>query len=286
MAGDWIKFENTTPDKPEVIRMASLLKLDQDAVVGKCVRLWVWADQNSVDGEALEITADFIDRHVNKKGFAKAMKAVGWLDGEDGDYNFPGFGRHNGASAKARAESNRRVADKRERDRLAKQNGNTDVTENALQKPLPEKRREEIEESPLTPASGGEGELRRVMNGVQTLRKHWGASREFSKPEMRKLRGNLSVLLGFDPGDWKVQQDFLAASLPEGSALFQPWNVAKYLENPAECLRHARSWESKVRSRTGDGPTGGLRVMPPPDPADIPTAEERRELLKLNGGKS
>ena len=34
MAGDWIKFETVTPDKPEVYELAGLLNLDPDAVVG------------------------------------------------------------------------------------------------------------------------------------------------------------------------------------------------------------------------------------------------------------
>ena len=40
MAGDWIKIEENTPDKPEVHKMASILGIDPDAVVGKLVRVW------------------------------------------------------------------------------------------------------------------------------------------------------------------------------------------------------------------------------------------------------
>jgi len=135
MAGDWIKFEHTTPDKPEVVGIAARLKMEQDSVVGKLARIWIWADQNSVDGNAMGVTEAFLDRLTGKRGFAAAMRKVGWLLGEDGALSFPGFLRHNGASAKARADSNRRVANHRQR--------NADVTGKALQKPLPEKRREE-----------------------------------------------------------------------------------------------------------------------------------------------
>jgi len=41
MAGDWIKVEHWTPDKPEIFRLADELEIDPDAVVGKLVRLWV-----------------------------------------------------------------------------------------------------------------------------------------------------------------------------------------------------------------------------------------------------
>jgi hypothetical protein len=40
MAGDWIKIEISTPDKPEVAIIAECLKIDPDAVVGKLFRIW------------------------------------------------------------------------------------------------------------------------------------------------------------------------------------------------------------------------------------------------------
>lgn len=98
--------------------MAAALRIDQDAVVGKLVRLWVWADQNSVDGAGMPITEAFIDRLTNKKGFAKAMRARNWLSGDDGALMFANFNRHNGNTAKARATENRRKAEWRERDKL------------------------------------------------------------------------------------------------------------------------------------------------------------------------
>lgn len=118
MADQWIKLEHGTPDKPEVVAMAALLRIDQDAVVGKLVRLWVWADQNSVDGAGMPITEAFIDRLTNKKGFAKAMRSRNWLSGDDGALMFANFSRHNGTTAKARATENRRKSDWREREKL------------------------------------------------------------------------------------------------------------------------------------------------------------------------
>lgn len=116
MLGDWIKLETATPDKPEVVLIASILRIDQDAVTGKLVRLWCWADTNSIDGASVRITAAFVDRLVGKRGFAAAMRKVGWLAGEDGALSFPGFCRHNGRSAKARAAERRKKQEQRERD--------------------------------------------------------------------------------------------------------------------------------------------------------------------------
>ncbi len=40
MAGDWIKVQHVTPDKPEVWQIADRLDIDPDAVVGKLIRVW------------------------------------------------------------------------------------------------------------------------------------------------------------------------------------------------------------------------------------------------------
>lgn len=145
---DWIKFEATTPDKPEVVRMASDLGIDQDAVVGKLLRLWVWADQNSVNGNGVSVTSSFLDRITFCPGFASAMRGVGWLVGDDGALSLPNFDRHNGKTAKGRAVTNRRVAEHRSNN--AESNAN--VTPLPLQKPLPDKIREDKKkEQKITP---------------------------------------------------------------------------------------------------------------------------------------
>lgn len=110
----WIKIEVTLPDKEEVLKMAHLLKMkDTDTVVGKLIRLWAWADLQTVDGGCMGTSGVHIDRTVCCKGFANALRAVGWLEGEDGALCFPNFSRHNGETAKARAESARRMAKSR-----------------------------------------------------------------------------------------------------------------------------------------------------------------------------
>ena len=156
MAGDWIKIEVATPDKPEVAMIADVLKIDPDAVVGKLLRLWAWADMNSVDGNGIIVTESFLDRLTHRKGFASAMRKAGWLDGENGCLNFPGFDRHNGRTAKERADSNRRMVKSRD----GRNNGCGNVAEKVQQKPQPEKRREEKNSStncnPLSPSGTGE----------------------------------------------------------------------------------------------------------------------------------
>jgi len=143
MAGDWIKIQNVTPDKPEVFHVAEDLGIDPDAVVGKLVRIWIWADQQTYDGNARSVTLALLDRVAGVTGFAKAMQDCGWLvpagDGKRG-FIFPHFERHNGKSAKRRALTSIRVQ----------------VSRNAhsVTSALPEKRREEkrrVSKTPLPP---------------------------------------------------------------------------------------------------------------------------------------
>ena len=129
MAGDWIKIESVMPDKPEVGVIAEELGIDHDAVIGKLVRFWIWADQQSVDGNALSVTKALLDRVTFCTGFTLAMEKSGWLVMEKDGFTIPNFTVHNGKSAKKRALTNDRVKRKR--------------NAQSVTKALPEKRREE-----------------------------------------------------------------------------------------------------------------------------------------------
>jgi hypothetical protein len=139
LAGDWIKLETTTPDKPEVHTMASALGIEPEHVLGCLCRIWIWADQQSLDGNALSVTETLLDRVTRVPGFAVAMRECGWLTGKDGSISLPNFDHHNGKTAKSRALTARRAVT--HRSRLSNDAGVT----NAL--PREEKRRSK----PLTP---------------------------------------------------------------------------------------------------------------------------------------
>lgn len=115
MAGDWISVEHTTPDKPEVYKIAETLGIDPDAVVGKLVRIWVWADQQTLDGNAPSVTKLLLDRVTHCAGFGEAMEKAGWLRSVDGTLVFPNFDRHNLETAKQRALTRKRVTKHRAR---------------------------------------------------------------------------------------------------------------------------------------------------------------------------
>jgi hypothetical protein len=106
-------------DKPEVCVMATQLRLDPDAVVGKLVRLWSWAEVSRINPNAMSITLEFLDKLVGKKGFGAALMKAGWLKEVDGVMQFPNFGRHNGPEGKGRALTAQRVSRHRERKRTS-----------------------------------------------------------------------------------------------------------------------------------------------------------------------
>jgi len=95
---------------PAVFEMAAELGQDELSVVGRLWKVWSWADQHCVDGNAVGVTGVTLDRIVGVTGFAAALRKVGWLQGEEGMLVFPHFERHNGQTAKKRGLTAARVA--------------------------------------------------------------------------------------------------------------------------------------------------------------------------------
>lgn len=133
MRRPWIKIETSTPDKPEICSIATYLKLDEDTVVGKLVRLWSWAELNRIEPNDLGVTKEFIDKVVGRKGFAAALMQAGWLLEEDGKLSFPNFKRHNSPVAQNKALTAKRVA----RHRLRKAKSNEKLAPEPLQEEAP-----------------------------------------------------------------------------------------------------------------------------------------------------
>lgn len=80
MAGDWMKVQHATPDKPEIFEIAQILDLDSDAVFGKCFRVWAWFDKHTECGKAPILCQPCLDRIAGEEGFVSAMAAVGLID--------------------------------------------------------------------------------------------------------------------------------------------------------------------------------------------------------------
>jgi hypothetical protein len=125
MAGDWIKMRGNLWDDPRVARLCDLTDQQEAMVIGGLYWLWATADQHSEDGVMPGLTLRQIDRKTGVKGMAEALIAIGWLADHPEGVHIIRFEEHNGASAKKRAVTAKRVANHRA--------GNDDVTPEALQ---------------------------------------------------------------------------------------------------------------------------------------------------------
>jgi hypothetical protein len=146
----WLKFEITTHDKPEVWQIAQQLNLDPDAVVGKLLRIWAWFDQQTTDGNAPSVTRALLDRYTGVTGFVSAMIAAGWMTEADGVISLPNFERHNGQTAKTRAQTAKRV----EKSRKSNAPCNARTVTPSVTPALPDKRREEKNDKSLSLSEG------------------------------------------------------------------------------------------------------------------------------------
>ena len=110
MALDWMPVRLDLADDPAVIAISVATGLDENAVVGRLVKVWSWANRHTEDGRLRGVTAAWINQFVGKRGFAEAMAATDppWLVIEADGLTIPKFERYNGSSAKSRAQNTRR----------------------------------------------------------------------------------------------------------------------------------------------------------------------------------
>lgn len=165
MAGDWLKFEKATPDKPEVFAIAAKLDMDPDAVVGKLIRVWSWFDTHTVSGNGAGVTRALLDRIAGVAGFVAAMESVDWIVVAPSGVSLPNFDRHTGETAKSRALGAKRASEHRAK-------SNDDSVTSTVTKALPreEKKREEKKEQRPAPADLFAGVAPQVVADFQKLR--------------------------------------------------------------------------------------------------------------------
>jgi hypothetical protein len=137
MAGDWIKFDASTPEKPEVLGITVTMGWDDpDLTVGKLLRVWRWFDQQTLDGNAESVSLALLNRIAGVSGFAEAMVKFNWLVVTESGISLPNFHKHNGKTAKTRCQTAKRVAN-------LKTNAETNAASVSKALPREEKRRED-----------------------------------------------------------------------------------------------------------------------------------------------
>jgi hypothetical protein len=109
----WIKVSTQLITKPEVFAISQALTMTRAEVVGHLVSIWSWFDANSETGE-MRGCCSMVDT-LTANGFADAMQAVNWLNCDDGKITLPNFSRHNGSTAKKRAQGQARQKKFREK---------------------------------------------------------------------------------------------------------------------------------------------------------------------------
>jgi hypothetical protein len=167
MAGEWLKMRHDLADDPAVIRLADMVQLDDDAVIGKLFRLWSWADRHTHDGHADGIGISWVDRLAKCHGFGAALVRVGWLAETGEGLSFPRFDRHCSDTAKTRAlDAKRKSASRSCPDSVRNLSGSQPDRNRTREEE--EKRREEL---PPLPREGFD------KTAWQTLRKAWNAGK-------------------------------------------------------------------------------------------------------------
>jgi hypothetical protein len=156
VAGEWIKVRTNLWDDPRIGQLCELTDQGEAAVIGGLYWLWATADEHSADGLLLGMTTRTIDRKTGIQGLGKALVTIGWLKESDDGVTVERFDEHNGASAKQRAQTAKRVSNHK---------ANAKVTHEALPKTddtvttaLPREDKKEELKTPHTPQGGQPGE--------------------------------------------------------------------------------------------------------------------------------
>lgn len=124
MAGDWIKMRSNLWDDPRIGRIVDETNSKEATIIGALYWLWASADQHTETGVMPGLSLKGIDRKTGVKGFAQALCDIGWLEDRPEGVIITNFEEHNGASAKKRTQTAKRVAKHK--------SGNAKVTQPAL----------------------------------------------------------------------------------------------------------------------------------------------------------
>jgi hypothetical protein len=242
MAGDWLKFEKSTLDKPEVFEMAGILGIDPDAVVGKLLRVWNWFDDQSRDGHAPVTVLSLLDRYTGVTGFVSAMKSVGWMLEENGLLILPNFERHNGTPAKSRALAKTRKQKSR--------SCHAECHAPSVTKTGPEKRREEkSKEPPLSPKGEIDKKAGSIPTNPQAIRIAELYRRRPTTPWSAKEIRAFRALGTIDPSDLDAVCRYTESERSKGDEGCHRRDLLTFLNNFTGELDRARQKQSPVKEQ-------------------------------------
>jgi hypothetical protein len=110
MAGEWIKVRTNLWDDPRVSQLCDITGAAESSIIGGLYWLWAAADEHTETGLMTGLSVSAVDRKTGIKGFGAALVSIAWVEETPEGIQIIRFGEHNGESAKARAQTAKRVA--------------------------------------------------------------------------------------------------------------------------------------------------------------------------------
>lgn len=126
----WLKLQDTLPDHKKLIATAKALQIDRDELMGKIIRLWLWAATNREDGfiayDDVDVAAEKMRWEDDAQGLFDALciapigYASGLLERVEGGYIVHDWADHVGALMDMREAQREqaRIRQQRRRDRI------------------------------------------------------------------------------------------------------------------------------------------------------------------------
>lgn len=234
MAGDWIKMRTNLWDDPRVARLCDLTDQSEAAVIGGLYWLWAMADEHTEDGILPGLTLRAIDRKTGVQGLGSALCDIGWLADHPEGVRIIGFEEHNGASAKKRSVTAKRVANHRGNADVTptKSEYERDVTQQALQD----------EHASVTGALAREEKRREEENTTTSLRSVVGGARKRS-PSFDPAAIDLPDWLDRDLwASWCADRKKRGKPVTEAAAALQLKQLGEYLaagHQPVSVIEHS-----------------------------------------------
>tara|TARA_R100001443_G_scaffold3258_1_gene10340 strand:+ start:5509 stop:6201 length:693 start_codon:yes stop_codon:yes gene_type:complete len=101
----WIKVETKLRNSPKVFTIAMRMGVPRITALGAVIEAWMIADSHAEENGFLKhLTFEALDEMVGVKYLGTAMNEVGWLVEVEGGLSFVDYTKHNGSTAKTRAE--------------------------------------------------------------------------------------------------------------------------------------------------------------------------------------
>ena len=105
MAGQWIPWAVGLHQKPEVVRMAKACGVHPHEMAARCMIVWSWAQDQTVDGTVSGLTAADVSLSIGIPNIGESMQSVGWIVELEDGIAFPNWERFNGRPSKARMKA-------------------------------------------------------------------------------------------------------------------------------------------------------------------------------------